>query len=78
VADKLKPRAAVERMAPYSPPTGGRSGKLRLDFNENTVGCSPAVVKFLVEKLTQEQLTIYPEYEATRVALARYFANPSV
>lgn len=63
-------------MAPYSPPTGGRAGKLRLDFNENTVGCSPAVVRFLVEKLTQEQLTIYPEYEATREALARYFGQP--
>ena len=34
-------------MAPYSPPTGGRSGKLRLDFNENTVGCSPRVIEFL-------------------------------
>jgi len=75
VADILKPRAAVERMAPYSPPTAGRAGKLRLDFNENTVGCSPAVVRFLVEKLTQEQLTIYPEYEATRAALARYFGE---
>jgi histidinol-phosphate aminotransferase len=62
-------------MAPYSPPTAGRAGKLRLDFNENTVGCSPAVVRFLVEKLTQEQLTIYPEYEATREALARYFGQ---
>ena len=28
-------------MAPYSPPTGGRVEKLRMDFNENTVGCSP-------------------------------------
>ena len=65
----------MERMAPYSPPTAGRAGKLRLDFNENTVGCSPAVVRFLVEKLTQEQLTIYPEYEATRAALARYFGQ---
>jgi hypothetical protein len=25
-------------MAPYSPPSGGRAGKLHLDFNENTVG----------------------------------------
>jgi len=63
-------------MAPYSPPTAGRAGKLRLDFNENTVGCSPAVIRFLVEKLTQEQLSIYPEYEATRAALARYFGQP--
>ncbi len=34
-------------MAPYSPPTGGRAGKLRLDFNENTVGCSPRVIEAL-------------------------------
>jgi histidinol-phosphate aminotransferase len=76
VAEPLKPRAAVERMAPYSPPSSDRTGKLRLDFNENTVGCSPAVVRFLIEKLTQEQLTIYPEYEATRAALAHYFGQP--
>lgn len=76
MADALKPRSAIERMAPYSPPTAGRTGKLRLDFNENTVGCSPAVIKFLSEKLTQEQLSIYPEYEATRAALSRYFDQP--
>ena len=35
------------QMAPYSPPTGGRAGKLRLDFNENTVGCSPRVIDAL-------------------------------
>jgi histidinol-phosphate aminotransferase len=75
MAEPLKPRPAVENMAPYSPPTAGRADKLRLDFNENTVGCSPAVVRFLVEQLTQEQLTIYPEYEATRAALARYFGQ---
>ena len=39
----VKPRPAVLSMAPYSPPTGGRADKLRLDFNENTVGCSPRV-----------------------------------
>ncbi len=37
----LQPREAVLNMAPYSPPTGGRGGKLRLDFNENTVGALP-------------------------------------
>ena len=42
----IRPRAAVIKMAPYSPPTGGRAGKLRLDFNENTVGCSPRVIEF--------------------------------
>lgn len=73
MADALKPRPAVVRMAPYSPPTGGREGMLRLDFNENTVGCSPKVIEYLKEKLSAGSLTIYPEYEATRAALAEFF-----
>lgn len=63
-------------MAPYSPPSSGREGKLRLDFNENTLGCSPRVLAALIEKLSAEQLSIYPEYEATRAALSRYFDVP--
>jgi histidinol-phosphate aminotransferase len=73
---ELRPRSAVVKMAPYSPPTAGRAGKLRLDFNENTVGCSPAVIRALVRAITQERLTIYPEYEATRQALSDFFAVP--
>ncbi|MGP8247798.1 MAG: histidinol-phosphate transaminase [Bryobacteraceae bacterium] len=69
----VKPRAAVVSMAPYSPPTGGRLGKLRLDFNENTVGCSPAVLAALRDHLTGERLAVYPEYSAAREAVARYF-----
>lgn len=69
----LRPRAAVEQMAAYSPPTGGRAGKLRLDFNENTIGCSPKVAAFLKEQLNAEQLSIYPEYAAARADLAAHF-----
>jgi histidinol-phosphate aminotransferase len=69
----LKPREAVQRMAAYAPPTGGRAGKLRLDFNENTVGCSPTVTAFLREKLSDESLSIYPEYAAARAELAAHF-----
>lgn len=76
MAEALKPRAAVVRMAPYSPPTSGRAGKLRLDFNENTVGCSPHVISYLAAKLNAETLSVYPEYEATRAALADYFQIP--
>ena len=69
----MQPRAAVLGMAPYSPPSGGREGKLRLDFNENTVGCSPRVIEALTQYLTADRLSIYPEYaEATR-KLARFF-----
>jgi len=69
----VKPRPAVLSMAPYSPPTGGRPGKLRLDFNENTVGCSPRVIQALREGICAEGMTIYPEYGAAKEAIARYF-----
>jgi histidinol-phosphate aminotransferase len=68
-----EPREAVRKMAPYSPPSGGRDGKLRLDFNENTVGCSPVVVDFLREHLTASQLSIYPEYADAMKELAAFF-----
>lgn len=68
-----EPREAVLRMAPYSPPTARRSGKLRLDFNENTVGCSPAVIEFLKNHLCASELAIYPEYVEARRELAAYF-----
>ena len=71
--DALTPRAAVRKMAPYSPPTGGRAGKLRLDFNENTVGCSPRVIDFLREKLAAEALPVYPEYAEAMRELAAFF-----
>jgi histidinol-phosphate aminotransferase len=68
-----QPRAAVQRMAPYSPPSGGRAEKLRLDFNENTVGCSPKVIEYLAARLTASQLSIYPEYADALRELAEFF-----
>ncbi len=73
LASALVPRKAVQKMAPYSPPTGGRAGKLRLDFNENTVGCSPRVIEFLREKLTAEALPVYPEYVEAMAELSAFF-----
>ena len=69
----IRPRAAVERLKKYRPPMEGRSGKLRLDFNENTVGCAPQVVRALRRALTPEMLTRYPEYGESRITLARHF-----
>jgi histidinol-phosphate aminotransferase len=60
-------------MAPYSPPTGGRLGKTRLDFNENTVGCSPRVIEFLKTRLSEEKLSVYPEYSSAKKTLAAFF-----
>ena len=69
----VRPREAVLKMAPYSPPTAGREGKLRLDFNENTVGCSPRVIEFLREHLQPAGLAVYPEYADTKRVLADFF-----
>jgi len=74
VSNSPKPRGAVEKMAPYSPPTGGRAGKLRLDFNENTVGCSPRVIEAVQRYLTTDALTVYPEYVDAMHELAAFFA----
>jgi histidinol-phosphate aminotransferase len=69
----LTPRKAVLDMAPYHPPTGGRRNKLRLDFNENTVGASPHVIDFIKRYLTAADLSIYPEYDHAVEDLARHF-----
>lgn len=50
----------------------GRADKLRLDYNENTSGCSPAVRRALA-RLTAAEISMYPEYEVTRRLLAGYF-----
>lgn len=71
--DSLQPRRAVREMAPYSPPTSGREGKLRLDFNENTQGCSPKVAEFLRDGISAERLALYPEYVEARQKLAQHF-----
>ncbi len=72
-ATLLAPRPAVERMAPYLPPTAGREGKLRLDFNENTTGCSPRVLAALKRLASREKLAVYPEYGEARARLAAFF-----
>ncbi len=70
----LQPREAVLKMAPYSPPTAGRAGKLRLDFNENTVGASPKVIEYLREHLTADGLAVYPEYGEIKRELGAFFS----
>ncbi|MDO8480770.1 MAG: histidinol-phosphate transaminase [Nanoarchaeota archaeon] len=68
----ISPRKAVTAMSPYKPPTDGRTGRLRLDFNENTVGCSPKVIEAL-KTVTPDFLATYPEYRELRGALGKYF-----
>ena len=65
-------RAAVEKMRAYNPPLEGRTKKLRLDFNENPIGCSPKVRQALA-KLSGAEICSYPEQETVRRQMAKHF-----
>ena len=65
----VKKRVAL--MSKYSPPTGQREGMLRLDFNENTQGCSSRVVSAL-GKLSAEDISRYPDYGDAGQKVADY------
>ncbi len=69
---RLPVRKAILERRTYEAPAEGRWGKVRLDFNENTSGCSKAAVS-AVRHLSAEQLAMYPEYQAPTQVLARYF-----
>jgi histidinol-phosphate aminotransferase len=68
----LPVRQAIVMRRTYEAPAEGRAGKVRLDFNENTSGCSVAARKALA-RLTAKQIATYPEYEAPTHKIARYF-----
>jgi histidinol-phosphate aminotransferase len=68
----IKVRAAVEKTRAYHPPLEGRTAKLRMDFNENPIGCSPAVRRALA-KLTAATISAYPEQETVRGKVAKHF-----
>jgi histidinol-phosphate aminotransferase len=66
----LSARPAVLRMHEYHPPLAGRMG-LRLDFNENTDGCSPRVLA-RIREITADDLARYPEREPVERIVAAH------
>jgi histidinol-phosphate aminotransferase len=62
------PRARVQAMKEYHPPLGSRDA-LRLDFNENTLACSPKVRETLAQ-ISAGSLTRYPEREPVEAIVA--------
>src|SRR6202021_2289082 len=66
----LEARAAIQKLRSYPPPLAGRQG-LRLDFNENTVGCSPRVLARM-RALDAETLARYPDREPVEREVARF------
>ncbi|MGB7844565.1 MAG: histidinol-phosphate transaminase [Candidatus Acidiferrum sp.] len=69
---RLPVRKAILLRRTYEAPAEGRAGKIRLDFNENTTGCSAAARKALA-RLSAKQIATYPEYAVSTRKLARYF-----
>jgi len=69
---RLPVRKAILERRTYEAPAEGREGKVRLDFNENTSGCSPAVIRAL-GRMSPKQIAMYPEYQGSTAHLARYF-----
>ncbi|HUL16848.1 MAG TPA: histidinol-phosphate transaminase [Terriglobales bacterium] len=69
---RLPVREAILKRRTYEAPAEGRAGKIRLDFNENTSGCSPAVIRALT-RLTPQQIAMYPEYERPSRRIAGHF-----
>lgn len=69
---KLPVRPAILKRRTFEPPAEGRERKLRLDFNENTAGCSPTVRRALA-RLSAKQVAMYPQYQEPTRRLARYF-----
>ena len=63
-----EPRPLIKRMREYHPPLGGRGG-LRLDFNENTLQCSPHVLEAL-GRIAASDLTKYPERQPVEAKVA--------
>ena len=65
-----QPREAVAKMKEYHPPLAGRD-RLRLDFNENTLACSPRVLEALA-KVAAGDLTKYPERSVVEEQVAHH------
>ena len=63
-------RARVQAMMEYHPPLGSRDA-LRLDFNENTLECSPKVREVL-DGISAGSLTRYPEREPVEAIVAAH------
>jgi len=69
IAVSPTPRLRVQAMKEYHPPLGCRD-TLRLDFNENTFGCSPKVREAL-GRISTGDLTRYPERAPMEALVAR-------
>lgn len=65
----ILPKRTVQAVQAYVPPLEGRRSKIRLDFNENTMGFS----HIMPDDVDVTLVNTYPEYQAFVGELAQYF-----
>lgn len=68
----VKPRRAFAEGSEHAPMPENRAGKLRLDMNENLLGCAPNV-RAALRRLSAEAIATYPEKESAIARLAPSF-----
>lgn len=68
----IKPRKAMNKVSPYQIYNESRKEKIRLDLNENSLGCSPRVLDTL-KNLSAIDVSIYPEYGPMMDRLAEFY-----
>ena len=66
----MKAKEKILKVKKYSPPLEHREKHIRLDFNENTRGCSPAVLR-RIQKIKKDDLSVYPSYSSFINTLAK-------
>jgi histidinol-phosphate aminotransferase len=71
----LSARKAVQSLPTYHPPLSSRAG-LRMDFNENTLGCSPRVAEKLYA-ISRDALARYPERGSVEAQVASFLGRSS-
>lgn len=67
----LEAKKHIYGISKYSPPLESREGKIKLDFNENTVGPSKKVIKALTS-LAMGKINYYPQYGGLNEKIAEY------
>lgn len=67
----IKVKDEIKNIAAYKAPLEDRNNKLKLDFNENTQGCSKRIVEVL-SSINEEYIATYPEYSKFKQKLAMY------
>ena len=67
-------RKEIKEMKAYSAPLENRRDLLRLDFNENTLGPSPKVLK-AIQSIKLREISIYPEYNMLKETVSKNYLN---